>query len=58
VELALWLGLNKRLESFGPCHSQSLLLADFKEEKKHWYSSLILKNPYKKIHKKTQVNHE
>jgi hypothetical protein len=25
--------LNKRLESFGLCYSQSLLLADFKEKK-------------------------
>jgi hypothetical protein len=39
---------NKRLESFTPCYSQSLLLADFKENNR--YSSLILKILfYKKI---------
>jgi hypothetical protein len=27
----LWHQLNKWLESFAPCYSQSLLLADFKE---------------------------
>jgi hypothetical protein len=31
---------NKRLESFAPCYSQSLLLADFNENQ---WSSLVLK---------------
>jgi hypothetical protein len=31
---------NKRLESFAPCHLQSLLLADFKRKP---FSSLVLK---------------
>jgi hypothetical protein len=40
--------VNKRLESFAPCYSQSLLLADFKE------------NPYRKIRetKKLVSGHE
>jgi hypothetical protein len=33
--------INKRIKSFGPCYSQSLLLVDFKEN--HRYSSLGLK---------------
>ena len=36
---------NKRLESFAPCYSQSLLLADFKEN--HTFSGI--KNPHKNI---------
>jgi hypothetical protein len=32
---------NKRLKSFAPCYSQSLLLADFEEN--HTYSSLVFK---------------
>jgi hypothetical protein len=37
---------NKRLESFAPCYSQSLLLADFKRKP---YSPLVLKILTKKI---------
>ena len=41
---------NTRLESFAPCYSQSLLLANFKE------NHILLKNPYKKsIKQETQV---
>ncbi len=35
---------NKRLESFAPCYSKSLLLADFTEN----HTLLWFKNPYKK----------
>ncbi len=44
--------LNKRLESFAPCYSQSLLLADFKEK---IYSSLVLKILTKKIREKRNL---
>jgi hypothetical protein len=40
--------LNKRLESLGPCFSQSLLLADFKEKKTILFSGFkksLQKNP-------------
>ncbi len=36
---------NKRIESFAPCYSQSLLLADFNDN----HTLLGLKNPSKKI---------
>jgi hypothetical protein len=36
---------NKRLGSFAPCYSQSLQLADFKEN----HSLFLFKNPFKKI---------
>ena len=39
---------NKRLESFAPCYSQSLLLADFTEN----HTDLYTKNPR---NKKTRV---
>jgi hypothetical protein len=39
------LKFNKRLESFAPCYSQSLLPANFKES----HSTLVFKNPCKKI---------
>jgi hypothetical protein len=43
---------NKRLESFAPCYSQSLQLADFKET--ILFSGF--KNPYKKI-RETRNSH-
>ncbi len=47
---------DKRLESFAPCHSQSLLLADFTET----HTLFRFKIPYKKNprNKKTESIHE
>jgi hypothetical protein len=49
---------NKRIKYFSPCYAQSLRLADIKEN--HTYSSLVFKNPFKKIHetRKLESIHE
>ncbi len=54
----LAINLTKRLESFAHCCSQSLLLADLKEN--YTYSFLLLNKPYKKIHetRKPETFHE
>jgi hypothetical protein len=41
------ISLTKELESFAPCYSQSLILADFKESQKT-ITSLVLKPVQKK----------